>query len=147
MLGTEFCCTMNSERGNRKYANTSVREEVRGNRNSRRERESGCTYVCGMSRVRNTRRRTGKRRLLYIGSVFGRCCTNPRHPGDLVAGTWVRAAKGETEKIRAGRPGDFRTRGKRGVSVGVRCVSAGRGPDGRFSLHQYETELHSFPIK
>ena len=36
---------------------------VRGNRNSRRERESGCTYVCGMSGVQNTLRRMGKRGL------------------------------------------------------------------------------------
>ena len=65
----------------------SVRS-VRGNRNSRREMESGCTYVCDMSGVQNTRRRTEISVLLYIQSVFGRWCTNPRHPGDPMAGTW-----------------------------------------------------------
>ena len=48
-----------SEKGDSKRRNTSVHEELRGNRFSQSERESGCTYVCGMSGVRNTRRRTG----------------------------------------------------------------------------------------
>ena len=68
----------------RKHEST---KSVRGNRNSRSERESGCTYVCGMSGVQNTRRRTGKGVLLYIRSVFGRLSTNPHRPGDPVAGT------------------------------------------------------------
>ena len=65
----------------------SVRS-VRGNRFSHSKRESGRTYVCGVSGVRNTRRRTGKRELLYIRSVFSRRVSNPRHPGDPAAGTW-----------------------------------------------------------
>ena len=46
----------------------------------------------------------------------------------------VLAAKGETEGRRAGRPGDFRMRGKRCVWVVGRCVSKGRGPEGRCTL-------------
>ena len=49
-----------------KRRNASVHEELRGNRFSQSERESGCRYVCGLSGVRNTRRRTGKRELLYV---------------------------------------------------------------------------------
>ena len=52
--------------------NTECTRSVRGNRNNRKERESGCTYVSGMSGVQNARRRTGKMELLHIGSVFGR---------------------------------------------------------------------------
>ena len=53
-------------KGISKRRNTSVHEELRGNRFSQSERESGCTYVCGMSGVQDTRRRTGKRELLYV---------------------------------------------------------------------------------
>ena len=49
-----------------KRRNASVHEEVRGNRFSQSERESGCMYVCGMSGVQNARRRTGKKELLYV---------------------------------------------------------------------------------
>ena len=51
----------NSKRRKHKSARS-----VQCNRNCRIERESGCTYVCGMSWVQNTRRRTGKRELLYM---------------------------------------------------------------------------------
>ena len=66
MQCTEFGDTMNSERGDRKDANTRVYEVVRGNRFSQSERESGYAYVCGVSGVQNTRMRTGKRELLYV---------------------------------------------------------------------------------
>ena len=55
-----------SEKVDSKRRNASVHEELRGNRFSQSERESGCTYVCGVSGARNTRRRTGKRELLYV---------------------------------------------------------------------------------
>ena len=42
--------------------------------------------------------------------------------------------KGKTGKERRGRPGDSWALGKRCVCVGVRSVSAGRGPEGRFTL-------------
>ena len=51
-------------KGNSKRRNTGSVRRVRGNRNSRSKRESGCTYVCGVSGIKNTRRRTGKRELL-----------------------------------------------------------------------------------
>ena len=54
----------------------------------------------------------------------GNFCTLDRFSAD---GFRTRAGKGRT-----GRPGDSRTREKRGVCVGVRSVSAGRGPEGRF---------------
>ena len=76
-----------SEKGDSKRRNASVRREVLGNRFSQSEMESGYRYVYGVSGVRNTRRRTGKRELLYVSSVFGRWVSNPRHPGDPVAGT------------------------------------------------------------
>ena len=50
----EFCCTMNSERGILNDATQEVYGQVRGNSDSRSERESGCTYVCGVSGVRVT---------------------------------------------------------------------------------------------
>ena len=37
-----------SEKGDSKIRNTSVHEELRGHRFSLSERESGCTYVCGV---------------------------------------------------------------------------------------------------
>ena len=46
----------------------------------------------------------------------------------------VRATKEKTGKWGTGRPGDSRTREKRGVCVGVGSVSAGRGPEVRFTL-------------
>ena len=46
----------------------------------------------------------------------------------------VRVTRGKTGKGGTGRPGDSRTLEKRGVSVGVRSVSAGRGHEGRFTL-------------
>ena len=46
----------------------------------------------------------------------------------------VRATKGKTGKGGTGRPGDSWALGKRGVCVAVRSVSAGRGPEGRFTL-------------
>ena len=55
-----------SEKGDSKRRNASVHEELRGNRFSQSERESGCTYVCCMSGVQNTRRRTGERELSYV---------------------------------------------------------------------------------
>ena len=39
-------------KGISKIRNAGVHEEVRGNRNSQSERESGCRYVCGVSGVR-----------------------------------------------------------------------------------------------
>ena len=39
---------------------------VLGNRDCRSESESGRTYVCGVSGVQNTRRKTGKGELLYV---------------------------------------------------------------------------------
>ena len=64
MPGSKFYCTMIPRKGNRKDANTEVYDRVRGNRNSQSERASGYRYVCGVSGVQNTRRRTGKRELL-----------------------------------------------------------------------------------
>ena len=52
------------KRNSKSRKHKSVRR-VRGNRNCRKERESGCTYVCGMSVEQNTRGRTGKMELLY----------------------------------------------------------------------------------
>ena len=49
-----------------KRRNARVHEDLRGNRFSQSERESGCTYVCGVSEVQNTRRRTEKREVLYV---------------------------------------------------------------------------------
>ena len=46
----------------------------------------------------------------------------------------VRVAKGKTGKGGEVRPGDSWARGKRSVCVGVHSVSAGRGPEGRFTL-------------
>ena len=46
----------------------------------------------------------------------------------------VRATKGKTGKEGKGRPGDSWALGKRRLCVGVRSVSAGRGPEGRFTL-------------
>ena len=132
MQGTEFCCTMNSEEGNRKDANTECTRSVGGNRNSRRERESWCTYVCDMSGVQNARRRTEK----------GDFCTLDRFWADgartratrvirwRVLG--VRAANGGTEGMRAGRPGDSWTQRKQCVCVGVRCVFRMAGTQGPF---------------
>ena len=88
MQSTEFGCTMNSERRILNDATQEVYGQVRGNSDSRSERESGCTYVCGVSGVQNARRRTGKRELLYMQSGFGRWVPNRRRPGDPAAGTW-----------------------------------------------------------
>ena len=87
MPGSKFYCTMIPRKGNRKDATRNVNEVVRGNSDSRSEMESGYAYVCGVSGVQNARRRVGKRELLYMQSVFGRFFSNPRHPGDPVAGT------------------------------------------------------------
>ena len=66
MPGPEFYCTMIPRKGNRKDANTKGNTGVRGNRDSQSERESGYRYVCGVSKVRNTRRKTAKGELLYV---------------------------------------------------------------------------------
>ena len=96
--------------------NSKCTRSVRGNRNSKSERESGCTYVCGVSGVQNTRRRN------FWNTGKGNFCTCNRFSADgfrtratrvirwRVLG--VRATKGETERRRAGRPGDSRTLGK-----------------------------------
>ena len=55
-----------SEKGDSKRRNASVQGELMGNRFRQSERESGCTYVCGVSGVQNTRRRTGKGELLHV---------------------------------------------------------------------------------
>ena len=47
----------------------------------------------------------------------------------------VRVAKGKNRGRERERPGDSWAREKGYVCVGVRSVSAGRGPEGRFTLH------------
>ena len=81
-------CTIHPVKGIRKDAKFDVFLSVRGNLDCRGESESGRRYVCGMSGKQNTRRRTGKRELLCVCSVFDRWVSNPRHPGDPEAGTW-----------------------------------------------------------
>ena len=86
--------------------------------------------MCGMSWVQNPRRRTGKMRLLYIGSVFGRWCTNPRRPGDPVAGTWGSGAQGGNRKKGNGtssRTPDARENGAC-VCMCALCVPKGKDP-------------------
>ena len=75
--------------------------------------ESGRTYVCGMSGVKKKHEEEREK---------GYFCTSDRFSADgartratriirwRVLG--VRASKGETERRRAGRPGDFLTHGK-----------------------------------
>ena len=91
-----------SEKGDSKRRNASVHEELRGNRFSQSERKSGCMYVCGVSGLQNTRRRTGKMELLYMRSVFGRWVPNQRRPGDPVAGTSGSGDQGEEPGKREG---------------------------------------------
>ena len=53
-------------KGKSKRRNTRSVSAVRGNRDSRSEMESGCTYVCGVSGVQDTRIRTEKGELLCM---------------------------------------------------------------------------------
>ena len=71
-----------------------------GNRDSRSERESGCTYVCDVSVVQNTRRRTGKGNFCMCGrfSADGFRTRSTRVIRWRVLG--VRATKGKTGKGR-----------------------------------------------
>ena len=75
-----------------------------------------------MSVEQNTRRRTGN---VYFCTLhrFSADCARTRATRVI---RWrvlvVRAAKVETERKRAGRPGDSRTNGKQCECVGVRCA-------------------------
>ena len=117
MRGTEFCCTMNSERGIRKDATREVYQwyvaiviagvkgkagarmcvVCRGYKTHEEEREKGNFCVC--DRVSSDGFRTRATRVIRW-RVLG-----------------VRAAEEETERRGTGRPGDSRTQGKRGVCV------------------------------
>ena len=120
MRGTEFCCTMKSERENRKDAIViaGVKEKADALR---------CVVCLGYKTHEEER---GKEN----------CCTCDRFSADgfrtraarvirwLVLG--VRATKGGTERGRAGRTGDSRTRGKTGKREKVVQVIPWRGKNG-----------------
>ena len=65
MLGSKVLCTMKSEKGDRKDANTN-RCKVLYRAIVIARGESEYKYVCGVSGIRNTRERTGKEELLYV---------------------------------------------------------------------------------
>ena len=88
-------------KGKSKRRNTGVKLAVRGNRNSRREGESGCMYVCGMLGVQNTRRRTGKWNFYTLDRFSADGFRTRATRVILWRVLGVRAAKGETEKKRA----------------------------------------------
>ena len=109
MLGTKFCCTMNSERGNRKDANTSV-QQVYGAIVIAVEKKKAGARMCVVCRGNRNTKKNGKK---------GNFCTCDRFSADgfrtratrvirwRVLG--VRATKVETERGGTGRPGESRT--------------------------------------
>ena len=112
MRGTEFCCTINSERGNRKDANSSVYDQcgaiavarVMGKAGARmcvvcrgyktHEEERGAECFCTLDRFSADGFRTRATRVIRWPVIV------------------VRETKWETERRRAGRPGDSRTHGE-----------------------------------
>ena len=134
MLGSKLQCTMIPRKGIRKDA-TPVYTKSYGAIVSARAIEKADARMCVVCRGYKTHEEErGK----------GNFCTCARFSADgfptratrvirwRVLG--VRVTKGKTAKEGTGRPGDSRTQGKRGVCVGVPSVSAGRGPEGRFTL-------------
>ena len=116
MQSTEFCCTMNSESGNRKVANTRV-YEVYGAIVIAGEKEKAEARMCVVCRGYKTHdEELGKENF----------CTCDRFSADgfrtratrvirwRVLG--VRLTKGGTERMGTGRPGESRTR-KSGLCV------------------------------
>ena len=134
MQSTEFCCTMKSEREIRKDANTRVYEAygaivIAGEKG---KADARMCVVCRGYKTHEEKREKGNFCMCDRFMADGFRTRAARVIRRRVLG--VRATKGKTGKERRGRPGGSWALGKRCVCVGVRSVSAGRGPEGRFTL-------------
>ena len=134
MQSTKFCCTMKSESGIRKDANTRVYEGCFGAIVVAGEKEKADARMCVVCRGYKTheeKREKGNFCMCDRFSADGFRTRAARVIRRRVLGVW--AAKGKTGKWGKGRPGDSWALGKRGVCVCVCSVSAGREPEGRFT--------------
>ena len=131
---------MNSERGNRKDA-TQVYAIGYGAIVIAREKEKAGARMCVVCRGYATHVEEREKGNFCMCDKFS--ADGFRTRATRVIRWWVlgvRATNGENRESGIGRPGDSRTREKRGVRVGVRAVSAGRGPEGRFTLPTAKAE-------
>ena len=112
MQGTEFCCTMNSERGNLKDANTSVRNvygaiEIAG---VKVKADARMCVVCRGYKTHEEEREKGNFCTCDRFSADGFRTRATRVIRWRVLG--VRTTKGETERRGTSRPGDSQTQVK-----------------------------------
>ena len=136
MRGSKLQCTMIPRNGIRKDATPVYTKRYGAIVSARVKEKAGtCMYVvCRGYATHEEERRKGN---FCVCDRFSADGFRTRAARMIRRRTlWVRATKGKTGEERRGRPGNSWALGKRCVCVGVRSVSAGRGPEGSFTLGQ-----------